>query len=330
MYATIDGTTRYIDRFAQYRDAAFYRTVCGLNISSLGIGTYLGAADDATDESYIDALVTAGSSGINLFDTAINYRNQRAERSIGAALRQLQRDEIVVCTKAGFLTPGAVPAFLKPEHVVGKMHSMDPDFLADQIDRSRANLGVDTIDVFYLHNPETQLSFLTRDEFDERLLRAFVRLEQLAADQKIRWYGAATWDGFRKGALSLPRMVDLAREAGGPEHHFRFIQLPFNLGMVEAFVGRPESILQAASRLGVAAIASATLSQGQALEHIPKALAGLLPDMTNAQRAIQFTRSTPGVAAALVGMSRPKHVIENLGVANVVPITHEQVLRLYQ
>jgi aryl-alcohol dehydrogenase-like predicted oxidoreductase len=325
MYATIDGTTRYIDRFAQYRDAAFYRTVCGLNISSLGIGTYLGAADDATDESYIDALVTAGSSGINLFDTAINYRNQRAERSIGAALRQLQRDEIVVCTKAGFLTPGAVPAFLKPEHVVGKMHSMDPDFLAD-----RANLGVDTIDVFYLHNPETQLSFLTRDEFDERLLRAFVRLEQLAADQKIRWYGAATWDGFRKGALSLPRMVDLAREAGGPEHHFRFIQLPFNLGMVEAFVGRPESILQAASRLGVAAIASATLSQGQALEHIPKALAGLLPDMTNAQRAIQFTRSTPGVAAALVGMSRPKHVIENLGVANVVPITHEQVLRLYQ
>jgi predicted aldo/keto reductase-like oxidoreductase len=125
-------------------------------------------------------------------------------------------------------------------------------------------------------------------------------------------------------------MVDLAREAGGPEHHFRFIQLPFNLGMVEAFVGRPESILQAASRLGVAAIASATLSQGQALEHIPKALAGLLPDMTNAQRAIQFTRSTPGVAAALVGMSRPKHVIENLGVANVVPITHEQVLRLYQ
>jgi aryl-alcohol dehydrogenase-like predicted oxidoreductase len=210
------------------------------------------------------------------------------------------------------------------------MHSMTPEFLADQIERSRINLGLETIDVFYLHNPETQLGFLTRAEFDERLLRAFGRLEQLAADQKIRWYGAATWDGFRKGALSLPRMVDLAREAGGPEHHFRFIQLPFNLGMVEAFVGRPESILQAASRLGVAAIASATLSQGQALEHIPKALAGLLPDMTNAQRAIQFTRSTPGVAAALVGMSRPKHVIENLGVANVVPITHEQVLRLYQ
>ena len=335
MYATIDGTTRYIDRFPQYRDAAFYRTVRGLSISSLGIGTYLGAADDPTDQSYIDALVTAGSGGINLFDTAINYRNQRSERAIGAALRRLQRDEIVVCTKAGFLTPGAVPGFLKPEHVVGKMHSMDPDFLADQIERSRANLGVDTIDVFYLHNPETQLGFLSRDEFDAALLRAFDRLEQLVAGQKIRWYGAATWDGFRKGALSLPRIVELALEAGGPEHHFRFIQLPFNLGMVEAYLpnpegAKPESVLQAASRLGVAAIASATLSQGQALEHIPEALAGLLPGVTNSQRAIQFTRSTPGIAAALVGMSRPAHVFENLGVAPAVPITNEQYLRLYR
>ena len=169
MYATIDGTTRYIERFPQYRDAAFYRTVCGLQVSSLGIGTYLGVDDDAADRSYTAALIAAGEGGINLFDSAINYRNQRSERAIGAALRQLQRDEIVVCTKAGFLTPGAVPGFLKPEQVVGGMHSMDPDFLADQIDRSRANLGVDTVDVFYLHNPETQLGFLNREEFDERI-----------------------------------------------------------------------------------------------------------------------------------------------------------------
>jgi aryl-alcohol dehydrogenase-like predicted oxidoreductase len=335
MYATTEGTTRYIDRFPKYRDAAFYRTILGLEISSLGIGTYLGAGDDAADAAYTDALIAAGASGINLFDTAINYRNQRSERCIGAALRQLQRDETVVCTKAGFLTTGAVPAFLKPEHVVGKMHSMDPDFLADQIDRSLANLGVDTIDVFYLHNPETQLGFLRREEFDLALRRAFGRLEQLVADHKIRWYGAATWDGFRKGALNLPRMAALAQEECGPEHHFRFIQLPFHLGMVEAFLtnsenDKPESVLQAASRLGIAAIASATLSQTEALAHMPKALVELLPGMTNAQRAIQFTRSTPGIAAALVGMGRREHVVENLGVAPVAPATHEQYLRLYQ
>jgi aryl-alcohol dehydrogenase-like predicted oxidoreductase len=330
MYATTEGTTRYIDRFPKYRDAAFYRTILGLDISSLGIGTYLGADDDAADRAYTDALIASGAGGINLFDTAINYRNQRSERSIGAALGQLQRDEIVVCTKAGFLTPGAVPGFLKPEQVVGRMHSMDPDFLADQMDRSRANLGVDTIDVFYLHNPETQLGFLSREEFDARIRRAFGRLEQLVAEHKIRWYGAATWDGFRKGALSLPRLADLAVEECGPQHHFRFIQLPFNLGMVEAFVDKPESVLEAAARLGIAVIASATLSQTQALTHVPKSVAELLPGMTNAQRAIQFTRSTPGIAAALVGMGRREHVLENLGVAHVVPITHDQYLRLYQ
>ena len=330
MYATQEGTTRYIDRFPKYRDAAFYRTILGLEVSSLGIGTYLGNEDDATDQAYTEALIAAGEGGINLIDTAINYRNQRSERSVGAALRRLQRDEIVVCTKAGFLTPGAVPGFLKPAHVVGNMHSMDADFLADQIDRSRANLGVDTIDVFYLHNPETQLGFLSPEEFDAALRRAFGRLEQLVGEHKIRWYGAATWDGFRKGALSLPRLAALALEECGPQHHFRFIQLPFNLGMVEAFVDMPESVLEAAFRLGIAVVASATLSQAQVLEHMPKEMAELLPGLTNAQRAIQFTRSTPGIAAALVGMGRREHVLENLGVAPVSPATREQYLRLYQ
>jgi aryl-alcohol dehydrogenase-like predicted oxidoreductase len=114
MYATLEGTTRYTDRFPKYRDAAFYRTVGGLNLSTLGIGTYLGDASDAADLAYTDALIAAGESGINLFDTAINYRNQRSERCIGSALRQLQRDEIVVCTKAGFLTQAPFPAFCSP------------------------------------------------------------------------------------------------------------------------------------------------------------------------------------------------------------------------
>jgi aryl-alcohol dehydrogenase-like predicted oxidoreductase len=331
MYATAEGTRRYEERFPEYRKAAFYRTVMNLQVSSLGIGTYLGGEDDASDAAYTEALVAAGEGGINLFDSAINYRGQRSERAIGAALQRLQRDEIVVSTKAGFLTAGAVPGFLKPEDVVGGIHSMDPDFLADQVDRSRANLGVDTIDIFYLHNPETQLGFLKHEEFDARILRAFARLEDLVAQRRIRWYGAATWNGFRqKGALSLSRMAELASQAGGPEHHFRFIQLPFNVEMVEAFVDKPESVLDTALRLGIAAVASATLSQTRALEQMPERLAELLPGLgTNAQRAIQFTRSTPGITAALVGMSKREHVAENLGVARIAPVAREAYVRLY-
>jgi len=340
MHATTEGTTRYADRFPAFRDAAFYRTVHGLTVSTLGAGTYLGAPDDDADRAYTEALIAAGSGGVNLFDTALHYRNQRSERAMGAALRQLPRDQMVVCTKAGFLTRGAIPGFLKREHTAGGMHSLHPDFLADQVERSLANLGVDSIDVLYLHHPETQLSFLLDGQFNTVIQAAFRRLEQLVAEGRLSFYGVATWDGFRKGGLSLTSLAELAREEGGPQHHFRFLQLPFNLGMVEALLpdaegadpnfSHPESILQTAARLGIAVISCTTLAQTQALHHVPPPLAELLPGMTNAQRAIQFARSTPGIAAALAGMGRRAHVVENLGVAGVPPLGREAYFRLYQ
>jgi aryl-alcohol dehydrogenase-like predicted oxidoreductase len=331
MYATAEGTARYEARFPAYRETAFYRSVQNLSVSSLGIGTYLGRADDATDRAYTDALIAAGLNGINFFDTAINYRNQRSERCVGAALEQLQRDEIVVCTKAGFLTPGAAPPSLKPEDVVGGIHSMAPEFLADQVDRSRSNLRVDTIDVFYLHNPETQLGFVDMAALEQRLRRAFDKCEQLADEEKIRWYGVATWDGLRKkGGLDLARIVRIAEDAGGPDHHFRFAQLPFNLAMVEAWIEKPESVLEKAARLGVAVVASASLMQARVLDQMPEAIAERMTGLTPAQRAIQFTRSTPGIAVALTGMSRREHVLDNLGIAGVPPVPLDQYLGFYR
>jgi aryl-alcohol dehydrogenase-like predicted oxidoreductase len=332
MHATAEATERYAAGFAEYRDRGFYRPVRGLQVSSLGIGTYLGDADDATDRAYTEALLAAAGGGINFFDCAINYRHQRSERSIGTALKHLDREQIVLCTKAGFLTPGAVPDSLAAGDVVGRMHSMAPDFLEDQIGRSRMNLGVDTLDVFYLHNPETQLRFRTREQFETGIRAAFARLEALVARGWIRWYGAATWEGFRqKDQLSLRRLAEIATEEGGREHHFRFIQLPFNLGMVEAFLGHSESVLEAAAQLGIAVVASATLLQTRVLANMPDAVAELLPGLaSDAQRAIQFTRSTPGIAVALVGMSRREHVLDNLGVARVEPARRDEYLRLYE
>src|SRR5205085_8261167 len=124
------------------------------------------------------------------------------------------------------LTPGAVPQSLAPEDIAAGMHSMAPAFLEDQIGRSRENLGIDTLDVFYLHNPETQLRFVTMDQFHERIGRAFAKLEDLVGEDRIRCYGTATWDGYRKpGSLGLTALVEIARGIAGDAHHFRFIQL---------------------------------------------------------------------------------------------------------
>src|SRR5579864_7608658 len=339
VYATSEGTERFAGRFGEARRRGFYRLVGGLHVSSLGLGTYLGDPDEKTDRAYGEAVIAAVRGGINFLDTAINYRNQRSERCIGAALAELfgadevRRDEVVIATKAGFLTPGAVPGFLKPEDVVGGMHSMQPDFLADQIDCSRANLGLDTLDIFYLHNPETQLGFVTREEFERHIGLAFTRLEEIAAAGKIRYYGTATWDGYRRpagarDALDLARLVEIAREEGGAGHHFRFIQLPFNLAMPEAFTN---GVLERAAQSGMVVVASASLLQARLARGLPEALTEKFPSLSSdAQRAIQFTRSTPGITVALVGMSQAAHVAENLGLAAVPPLPESEYLQLFQ
>ena len=128
--ATPQGTLRYAARF-QGRSAAghFREATGGLVFSSIGIGTYLGEPDDITDERYKESVVAAVEGGVNVIDTAINYRIQRSERSIGAALKQLasngfSRDELILCTKAGFLTPdGDMPA---DPNVYFKREFLDP------------------------------------------------------------------------------------------------------------------------------------------------------------------------------------------------------------
>jgi aryl-alcohol dehydrogenase-like predicted oxidoreductase len=83
--------------------------------------------------------------------------------------------------------------------------------------------------------------------------------------------------------------------------------------------------------LGIGVVASATLSQTRVLREMPARMAEQLPDLsTDAQCAIQFTRSTPGTPVALAGMGRTEHVAENLGVAMVPPLDREAYQRLYR
>ncbi len=343
---------RFRQRFPQLAQAGHFRPpeqVPGageLWLPSLGLGTYLGEPDDAADQRYIGAITEALCSGINLLDTAINYRHQRSERNIREALAKLmdagvRRDEVVVCTKAGYLSfdgdmpsdPRAYflkeylePGTLKPQEVAGGMHCMAPRYLADQIERSRRNLGLETIDVFYVHNPESQLGEVSREEFRKRLKAAFEMLEKAVAANTIRYYGAATWNALRvpiteHEGMELAEMVELARQVGGEQHHFRFVQAPFNLGMPELFALRnqhsgkePGTLLEIAAKLGVAVVGSASLYQGHLTRDLPPFLTERLGMSSDSANAIQFARSAPGIACALIGMSRREHVTSNLEV----------------
>lgn len=361
--ATAEGTLRYAARFQGRAAAGHFREIRGsLVLSSIGIGTYLGEPDEATDGAYTDAVVAAIEGGINVVDSAINYRFQRSERAVGAALRELfhkgfGRDEIMICTKAGFLTPdGEMPAdpnsyfsheFLergvfRVEDIAAGCHCMAPGYLADQLDRSRRNLGLATIDVFYLHNPETQLSEVPPDEFRRRIREAFLFLEAAVASKQIRAYGMATWNSFREdpkaaGFLSLADMVKIAKDVAGDDHHFRFVQLPFNLAMPEALTrpnqvveGRSVPMVQAARAAGIALVTSAALLQGQLIKNLPAFVSSALGLKDNASLALQFARSVPGLTTALVGMSQVPHVKANLQLIGVEPASREQFMKLFE
>jgi aryl-alcohol dehydrogenase-like predicted oxidoreductase len=269
----------------------------------------------------------------------------------------LRRDEIVVCTKAGYLAfDGAVPAdaeqyfvrqyvesgIVEAREVVGGMHCMAPAFLEEQIERSLRNLGLETIDVFYLHNPESQLCEVPVDGVHARLRSAFELLERMVGGKKIRYYGIASWNAFRvpqgeRAFLGIAACEALAREAGGAAHHFRFLQLPFNLAMTEAHAAAFQpcghhmlSALETAGRNGLAVIASASLYQGKLTSNLPCKVGDKLGIGTDAQRALQFTRSAPGILAALAGMANARHVFENIQTAQSQPMPAEQWRELFK
>lgn len=136
-------------------------------MSTVGLGTYLGAPNDEDDfDTYIAAKYLLNSGSVNVIDTAANYRCQKAERTIGQALKyaEVERDEIFVSTKAGYIPDDAdngIPAasliqdlkdqeLITDEDVAGGIHCMHPNFLAHQLDASKKNLGLGTIDLVYL------------------------------------------------------------------------------------------------------------------------------------------------------------------------------------
>ncbi|WP_373532576.1 aldo/keto reductase [Vampirovibrio sp.] len=362
-FATPEGTQRYQQRFEgkniaglPVADGHFRTTADHLRLTSLGMGTYLGAVDEEASQMMRDAAVRSVASGaINVLDAAINYRYQLSERAIGAALKQLQqqgiqRDEIFISSKNGFIAPDAAmqaqgqdfktwfqqrymaSGVVQPQDIAGGMHCMAPGYLNDQLNLSLANLGIQTLDLMYLHNAaESQLPEVGRVEFMRRLKLAFEFYESARADGRIRYYGLATWNCFRVNAeesdeyLSLEAVVHLAEAVGGPDHGFRFIQLPFNLAFTEALTlpSQPVadeffSLLEAAMALEIGVFTSVPLLQGQLLKE------SRLPQFEGldapSQQCLQFVRSNPGVLAPLVGHKQPLHVEQNLKVVSIPPL----------
>jgi aryl-alcohol dehydrogenase-like predicted oxidoreductase len=350
--ATADATAAFRDRGIRDRrlPAGHFRPAPGGTwLSSIGLGTYIGPPDGPTDLAVEHAVTICLTSGrVNVLDTAINYRHQRAERSLGRALARVvgagdvDREAVFVATKNGYLAPDGESKMsanewvsrelvesgvLDPVDIVDGCHAMSRSYLSDQFARSRRNLGVETIDLLYLHNaPDAQIPVVGREEFLSRLEAAFRLYEELRDAGQVGAYGLATWECLRALAgspayLDLESVLRIARSVGGEDHGFRFVQFPFNLAMPEAATlrnqpvdGSRRSLFDAAASFGLGCFTSVPLVQGQLARNGPKQ-----DGLSAAQTAIQFARSAPGTLAPLVGQKRPEHLSENLELAARAP-----------
>ncbi len=262
--ATAEGTPGFAGR-SSAPSSHFRKTGSDLTLSSIGLGTYLGEEDDATDRGFEESIALALSLGVNVIDTAVNYRGQRSERAVGRAVAaaiesgSAARDEIFVATKGGFLpydsadprSPDAQvedaffhTGILSAPDLAAGCHAIAPQFLGGMIELSRRNLNLHTIDLYYLHNPETQLQAVTRQAFAGRLRRAIEVLEKAAEEGRIGAWGIATWDALRVPAshpahLSLAEIAAAARDVAGDAHHFAAVQAPVNLAMPRRSPTRP-------------------------------------------------------------------------------------------
>jgi len=290
--ATQAGTGAYAFRFTPSGYVPLGST--GLITSKVGFGGY--RVDDETPE-HSEALERALMAGCNLIDTSTNYMDGGSERCVGAVLGKLtragtlRREEVIVVSKIGYVQGENLEVAQEREasgkpfpqmvkYMDGCWHCIHPEFLREQLERSLARLQLDTLDVCLLHNPEYFLSDAkkrrrdsleaVRDEFYRRLREAFAFFETQMAAGTIRWYGVSSNTAVSPAsdpeATSLTRMLAAAREAGGPAHNFRVLQVPMNLFEAGATLERnsgPENrqtALEAAVEAGVGVLVNRPLN----------------------------------------------------------------------
>ena len=306
-HATSQVTQAFADRLNAQNpsfEANAYRRLTGTDLitSKIGYGTY--RVHDQ-NEAHVETLESAIEAGCNLIDTSSNYTDGGSETLIGVVLQKMisaskiQREEIILVSKVGYMQGQNLEQAQQREasgnpweevvkYMEGCWHCIHPDFLIDQWTRSTDRLGLETIDVYLLHNPEYFLSDAknrsslsswdtTQDEFYDRVYRAFVQMEQFVADGKIRYYGISS-NTFPSSQtdfeyVSLNRIHEAAARAAETVYgdhavsHFKVIQLPYNLLESEALTeanneinGKRGTVLEAAQSLGLGVLVNRPLN----------------------------------------------------------------------
>ncbi len=206
----------------------------GLEVSAIGLGagsatTNFGERDD---EVQIATVHRAMDLGVTLFDTADRYMKGRHERMLGRALKG-RRDGVIVCSKFGNID--------NPDG--SKAYNGRPEYVRSACEASLKQLGVETIDLYYLH----------RIDPDVPIEETVGAMAGLVKSGKVRFLGLS-----EAGPKSLARAAKI--------HPIAALQTEYSLWARDV----ENEILPACRELGIGFVAYSPLGRGLLTGNIRK------------------------------------------------------------
>jgi len=291
----------------------------GMKISALTYGNWIthgSQVDDATAHATIHAALDAG---ITSFDTADVYAGTRAEEVMGAALRGQRRENLEIFTKVYWPTgPGVNDRGLSRKHIM------------ESCENSLRRLQTDYVDLYQAHRFDYETPL-------EETLRAF---DDLVRQGKILYVGVSEWK-----AEQIRDAVRIAEDMGFDRIISNQPQYSMLYRVIEA------DVVPTSEELGISQIVWSPMAQGvltgkylpgqqppegsrasggegaQMIERwmrddVLQAVTRLVPiaqdmGLSLSQLALAWVLTNSGVAAAIIGASRPEQIDENVKAAGV-------------
>ncbi|RSL33897.1 aldo/keto reductase [Salibacterium salarium] len=292
----------------------------GVKISEIGLGSWLTYGSTVEDNNAVDIIHKAYDSGINFFDTANVYNRGEAEKVVGRALQDFQRDSYVLATKVYFpMGEGPNDRGLSRKHII------------EQCNASLKRLNVDYIDLYQCHrfDPETPV---------EETLMA---LDDLIKQGKILYYGVSEWS-----AAQITNAVHISKE----RNLNQMISNQPIYNMIKRYIEK--DVLPVSEKNGIGQVVFSPLAQGvltgkykpgqeypadsrAANDDIGKFISGFLAEpileqvarleklahnelnIKLSQLALAWILRQPGVSSAIVGASRLSQLDENIKATEV-------------
>lgn len=304
----------------------------GRGVSVVGLGCWQLGADwgDVGDEQAMAILHAAVDAGVTFLDTADVYGDGRSERFVGRLLAERGPDAgLTVATKMG----------RRANPHVASAYTLDA-FRA-WTDRSRENLGVQTLDLVQLHTPPSAV-FATGEVYDA--------LDVLVAEGRVAAYGVsvetvaeALTAIARPNVASVQIILNIFRRkpleevlrAAADEGVGIIVRVPLASGLLSGKFD--ESTVFAADDHRTYNRHGEAFDAGETFAGVPyevgvaaaRDVAGLTPHgATTAQLALRWIIDQPGVTSVIPGASRPEQARANAAAADLTPLTEAQLAAL--